>query len=195
MQVQPALLAAIALATLSACSTTQSSNETKSTTTTTTKPATTSTIPAVGEPAPIFVLPTNENKLLSLERLGGKWVVLYFYPKNFTGGCTLEAQNFQRDIARYEALGAVILGVSVDSVASHKEFCAKEGLSFRLLSDADGAVSGQYGSLNVRGGNKTSARNTFVINPNGKIAAVFTAVSPANHSENVIAKLEELRGQ
>src|SRR6185295_13565400 len=103
-------------------------------------------LPAVGATAPTFNLTTNEGKQVSLKDFRGKWVVLYFYPKDFTSGCTLEARNFQRDLAKYEAANAVILGVSVDTAESHKEFCTKEGLNFKLLSDAGGKVSQQYGS-------------------------------------------------
>jgi thioredoxin-dependent peroxiredoxin len=152
-------------------------------------------LPTVGQAAPSFRLTSNEGTPTSLEEMKGKWVVLYFYPKNFTGGCTLEAQNFQRDIAEYEKRDAVILGVSIDDVASHKEFCAKEGLSFRLLADTDGAVSARYGSLNPASSGRRASRNTFVIDPEGKVAAVFTAVSPATHSADVIAALETLRSK
>src|SRR5688500_9834274 len=187
-------IAIIALALLSACTSTRSSNDANAAANSQTANAVANAIPIVGQPAPGFTLISNENKPTSLDELRGKWLVLYFYPQDFTGGCTLEAQNFQRDITRYENLDAVILGVSVDSVSSHREFCTKEGLSFRLLSDTDGAVSARYGSLNERGKRRQSARNTFVIDPAGKIAAVFTAVSPATHSANVLATLEELRG-
>src|SRR5881409_4083111 len=101
--------------------------------------------PEVGKPAPDFSLTTGEGSQVSLKDYRGKWIVLYFYPKDFTSGCTLEAHNFQRDLARYEEMGAVILGVSVDSADSHKSFCAKEGLSFRLLSDPGAKVSAEYG--------------------------------------------------
>src|SRR5499433_1709643 len=87
-------------------------------------------MPNAGSAAPDFTLKTNEGKSASLKDYRGKWVVLYFYPKDFTSGCTMEAHNFQRDLAKYENSGAVILGVSVDSVDSHKTFCAKEGLNF-----------------------------------------------------------------
>ena len=103
-------------------------------------------MPEVGTVAPGFNLTTNEGKQVSLGDFKGKWVVLYFYPKDFTSGCTLEAHNFQRDLAKYEAANAVILGVSVDTAESHKDFCAKEGLNFKLLSDSDAKVSDQYGS-------------------------------------------------
>ena len=114
--------------------------------------------PAVGSDAPVFKLISNEGKDVKLKSLRGKWVVLYFYPKDFTSGCTLEARNFQRDLAKYEQAKAVILGVSVDNAESHKSFCAKEGLSFKLLSDTDGKVSTEYGSIMEREGNKYSAR-------------------------------------
>src|SRR5215813_8051105 len=119
--------------------------------------------PEVGKPAPEFTLKSNEGKTVSLKEYRGKWVVLYFYPKDFTSGCTIEAKNFQRDIAEYEKIGAVILGVSVDTVESHQGFCAKEGLSFKLLSDTEGKVSAAYGSVMEYNGNKLSARNTFII--------------------------------
>jgi len=158
------------------------------------RPATATTeVPAVGVAAPTFNLTTNEGKQASLSDFKGKWVVLYFYPKDFTSGCTLEARNFQRDIAKYEAAKAVILGVSVDTAESHKEFCAKEGLNFKLLSDPDGTVSNQYGSIMDYQGKKYSARNTFIIDPNGKIAKVFVKVSPGGHSDEVLAALAELQ--
>jgi thioredoxin-dependent peroxiredoxin len=148
--------------------------------------------PAVGALAPEFNLTTNEGKQVSLKDYRGKWVVLYFYPKDFTSGCTLEAHNFQRDIARYEQIGAVILGVSVDSAESHKNFCAKEGLSFKLLSDPDAKVSSEYGSVMEYNGSKLSSRNTFIIDPTGKVAKVFVGVKPAGHSEEVLIALAEL---
>src|SRR5258707_6995971 len=125
-------------------------------------------MPAVGTNAPTFNLTTNEGKQAALADFKGKWVVLYFYPKDFTSGCTLEARNFQRDIAKYQAANAVILGVSVDTAESHKDFCAKEGLNFKLLSDPDAKVSGAYGSVMDYNGKTYSARNTFIIDPNGK---------------------------
>ena len=149
--------------------------------------------PAVGAMAPEFSLTNNENKQVSLKDYRGKWVVLYFYPKDFTSGCTLQARNFQRDLAKYEEVGAVILGVSIDTAESHKEFCAKEGLSFKLLSDPDAKVSGEYGSIMDYNGKKYSARNTFLIDPNGKIAKVFVNVKPGGHSEEVLAALGELK--
>ena len=102
--------------------------------------------PAVGSVAPEFSLTTNEGKPASLKDFRGQWVVLYFYPKDFTSGCTIQAKNFQRDLDKYKAINAVVLGVSVDTAESHKEFCAKEGLNFKLLSDVDAKVSEAYGS-------------------------------------------------
>jgi len=151
--------------------------------------------PAVGSVAPEFSLVTNEGKPASLKDFRGKWVVLYFYPKDFTSGCTIEAKNFQRDLAKYEAANAVILGVSLDTADSHKEFCAKEGLSFKLLADTDSKVSDAYGSVMDYNGTKYSARNTFIIDPKGKVAQVFMKVKPTPHSEEVLAALAALQKQ
>lgn len=148
--------------------------------------------PAAGSPAPAFTLTNNQGEPTNLSDFHGKWVVLYFYPKDFTSGCTLEAHNFQRDLKKYEQMGAVILGVSVDTAASHKDFCAKEGLSFKLLSDPDAKVSAEYGSVMEYEGAKLSARNTFLIDPEGKIAKVYLGVKPAAHSEEVLATLASL---
>jgi peroxiredoxin Q/BCP len=150
-------------------------------------------MPAVGTRAPTFNLTTNEGKQASLSDFKGKWVVLYFYPKDFTGGCTLEAHNFQRDLSKYDAVNAVILGVSVDTAESHKSFCAKEGLNFKLLSDSDAKVSEQYGSVMEYNGMKLSARNTFIIDPQGKVVKVFAKVNPTVHSEEVLAALASLQ--
>ena len=152
-------------------------------------------LPAVGAAAPVFNLTTNEGKQVSLADFKGKWVVLYFYPKDFTSGCTLEARNFQRDLAKYDAAHAVILGVSVDTADSHKDFCAKEGLNFKLLSDSDAKVSEQYGSIMEYNGAKLSARNTFIIDPQGKVVKVFEKVKVAAHSEEVLPALATLQKQ
>jgi peroxiredoxin Q/BCP len=149
--------------------------------------------PAPNTAAPEFSLTSGEGAPVSLKNYRGKWVVLYFYPKDFTSGCTLEAQNFQRDLAKYQAADAVILGVSVDSANSHKEFCAKENLQFKLLSDADAKVSTEYGSVMEHDGAKMSKRNTFLINPKGEIVKVFTGVKPAEHSEEVLKAIAELK--
>jgi thioredoxin-dependent peroxiredoxin len=149
--------------------------------------------PAVGSPAPDVSLTSNEGSQVSLKNYHGQWVVLYFYPKDFTSGCTLEAHNFQRDLEKYKQAKAVILGVSVDTADSHKSFCAKEGLNFKLLADTDAKVSTEYGSVMEYQGMKLSARNTFIIDPQGKIAKVFVGVKPAGHSDEVLAALAELQ--
>src|ERR687887_408682 len=151
------------------------------------------TQPEVGKSAPDFSLTTEDGSQVSLKDYRGKWVVLYFYPKDFTSGCTLEARNFQRDLSKYEQSGAVILGVSVDTAQSHKDFCTKEGLNFKLLADPDAKVSADYGSIMDYKGQKLAARNTFIINPDGEIAKVYTGVKPAEHSEQVLKDLADLK--
>lgn len=147
----------------------------------------------MGQKAPAFSVPSQDGTPVSLDSNNGKWVVLYFYPKDFTGGCTLEAHNFQRDLAKYEKLNAVVLGVSLDSVTSHKDFCAKEGLNFKLLSDADHAATKAYGSLTQANDKEYAARNTFLIDPAGVIRKVYVKVSPATHSDEVLADLAALQ--
>jgi thioredoxin-dependent peroxiredoxin len=149
--------------------------------------------PKTGSPAPDFNLTSNDGSQVSLKNYRGKWVVLYFYPKDFTSGCTMEAKNFQRDLAKFAPLNAVVLGVSVDTAESHKNFCATEGLNFKLLADPDGKVSAEYGSTMEYNGQKLAARNTFLINPKGEIAKVFTGVKPAGHSEEVLKALAEMQ--
>ena len=146
-------------------------------------------LPQAGQVAPNFTLPSQDGSKISLDSFRGKWVVLYFYPKDMTTGCTIEAHNFQQDISKYRQLDAVVVGVSVDSTGSHKEFCAKEGLSFKLLSDQDKTVVAQYGSMADYLGVKIAKRNTFLIDPHGKIVQVWTAVNPQQHSEQVLAAL------
>ena len=150
------------------------------------------TAPQVGQAAPDFTLPSQDGSRVSLHDFKGKWVVLYFYPKDGTQGCTIEAHNFQRDLAKYQQNGAVIVGVSVDSTSSHQEFCAKQGLTFKLLADTDKSVSRQYGSLTNLLGYKISSRNTFLVNPEGRIAKVWTGVDPGRHSVEVLAALAQI---
>ena len=147
------------------------------------------TLPAVGQVAPTFTLPSQDGSQISLESFRGKWVVLYFYPKDMTSGCTIEAHNFQRDLAQFEARNAVILGVSVDTPDSHKQFCTKEGLTFRLLADPKHSVVDAYGSLGSFAGFKIANRNTFLIDPKGNIAKVWTKVNPSVHSAEVLAAI------
>ena len=146
--------------------------------------------PAAGQPAPNFTLPSQDNSTVGLDQFRGKWVVLYFYPKDNTPGCSLEAHNFQTDLPKYESLNAVVLGVSLDSEDSHRSFCTKQGLTFKLLSDKDRRVSAQYGSLTNMLVLKMAARNTFLIDPGGKIAKVWLGVSPSSHSGEVLKELE-----
>jgi peroxiredoxin Q/BCP len=149
--------------------------------------------PSVGEKAPAFSLSSQDGSTVSLAQYHGKWVVLYFYPKDFTSGCTLEAHNFQRDLAKYEKANAVILGVSLDSVDSHKDFCAKEGLNFKLLSDTDRTVTKAYGSLAKVQDREFAERNTFLVDPEGVVRKVYVKVNPATHSDDVLADLARLQ--
>lgn len=148
--------------------------------------------PAVNSPAPAFKLQNQEGAAVSLDEFKGKWVVLYFYPKDMSSGCTIEAHNFQKDLDQYKQKNAVILGVSMDSVDSHKQFCAKESLNFKLLSDADRTVSEKYGSVMEYQGQKYSARNTFLIDPAGVIRKVYDKVDVRKHSAEVLADIGQL---
>ena len=152
-------------------------------------------VPSVGSPAPEFTLTSQEAKPVSLKEYRGKWVVLYFYPKDFSSGCTIEAHNFQRDQPKYQQRNVVVLGVSVDSSDSHKQFCTKEGLNFKLLADTDHKVSTAYGSLTDLWLVKFASRHTFIINPERRVAKVFTEVDPNQHSAEVLAALAELQKQ
>jgi len=150
-------------------------------------------IPQVGQEAPDFTLPSQDGSPVSLSDFRGRWIVLYFYPKDNTPGCTIEAHNFQRDLFKYEQHHAIILGVSVDSADSHKEFCAKQGLSFKLLADSNKNVAQQYGSLRNLVVLRVAARNTFLVDPYGKIAKIWMGVDPNHHSAEVLATLAELQ--
>jgi peroxiredoxin Q/BCP len=148
------------------------------------------TQPTLNQPAPAFSLSTNSGEgQVSLADYRGKWVVLYFYPKDFTSGCTLEAKRFQQDLPEYIARNTQILGVSADSVQSHAEFCDSEGLKFPLLADQDGQVSKAYGSwLGF-----ISLRHSFLIDPEGNLRETFLNVNPAVHSREVLARLDQLQ--
>ncbi len=148
-------------------------------------------LPTAGQTAPTFTLPSQDGSQIALDSFHGKWVVLYFYPKDMTSGCTIEAHNFQRDQAKFDAANAVVLGVSVDTPDSHKQFCTKEGLTFRLLADPQHKVVDEYGSLGHFGPMTIANRNTFLIDPNGKIVKVWTKVDPSHHSEEVLTALSE----
>lgn len=149
-------------------------------------------LPPLNEPAPEFSLPTNTGSgRISLADYRGKWVVAYFYPKDFTSGCTIEAKKFQQDLPQYLDRNAQILGISADDVDSHADFCDSEGLKFPLLADTTGAVSKAYGSwLGI-----VSSRHTFIVDPQGTLKATFTGVNPIVHSREVLAKLTELQKQ
>jgi thioredoxin-dependent peroxiredoxin len=147
-------------------------------------------LPSLNEPAPSFNLPTNTgSKNISLSDLRGKWSIVYFYPKDFTSGCTIEAKRFQQDLPKYLAQNTQIIGISADSVDSHAEFCESEGLKFPLLADPDGSVSQKYGSwLGF-----LSARHTFIIDPEGILRDRFVKVNPGTHSQEILARLKQLQ--
>lgn len=147
-------------------------------------------LPELDQSAPEFTLPTNTGDgEISLSDYRGKWVVLYFYPKDFTSGCTIEARRFQEDLPKYSSRNTQILGVSVDDINSHKEFCDSEGLKFPLLADTDGTVSKAYGSwLNF-----FSIRHTFIIDPDGILQKIFLGVKPTVHSNEVLSSLDDLQ--
>jgi peroxiredoxin Q/BCP len=157
-------------------------------------------LPSTGAKAPNFSLPNSRGEgttsLLDLTaKSGGKWTVLYFYPGAFTSGCTLEARAFQRDMDSYRALGAQIVGVSVDPPEKNAQFCTAEGLDFYMLSDKGGVVSKLYGSaLSIPGFGTFSNRQTYLIDPKGNLRWVFTDVEShiARHSAEVLEKLSEL---
>lgn len=146
-------------------------------------------MPEAGQTAPTFTLPNQKGRPVDLASFHGQWVVLYFYPKDMTTGCTIEAHNFERDLDKYKALHAAILGVSVDTVDTHRKFCTKDSLTFTLLADPDKKVVEQYGSLGNVGPMQIARRNTFLIDPSGKIAKVWTRVNPQAHSEQVLAEI------
>ncbi len=152
-------------------------------------------VPGLGQMAPAFSLPSQDGSPIGLEQFRGKWVVLYFYPKDNTPGCSIEAHHFQLDLPKYDALNSVVLGVSLDSQESHQNFCTKQGLTFKLLSDKSKEVMEKYGSLRNMLGIKIPARNTFLIDPEGKIAKVWLGVSPAGHSGEVLHELETREGK
>ncbi len=149
-------------------------------------------VPAVGGPAPDFSLPDQNGRLLTLESLRGKWLVLYFYPKDDTPGCTTEACSFRDDLAQLNALGAQIVGVSVDDSASHAEFAKKYHLPFPLLADKDGAVARRYGAYADWKVVRYAKRYTFLIDAQGKIAKTYLKVDTSRHSAEIIADLKQL---
>lgn len=143
-----------------------------------------------GATAPNFMLPSQENTPVSLSDYKGRWVVLYFYPKDMSPGCSIEAHNFQRDQAKYEADHAVVLGVSLDSVKSHETFCTKDSLHFKLLADPDRKVVDAYGVPVVFTPiGRLAERETFLISPEGRIVKFWKVKDIKAHSDEVLAAI------
>jgi len=148
--------------------------------------------PSVGAPAPEFELPDQDGQLHSLEDYRQQWVVLYFYPKDETPGCTTEACEFRDNIFAFRRLNAQVVGISLDDVESHKQFAEKHGLPFPLLADVDGRTADAYGVKTRMFGMLVAKRHTFVIDPEGKVAIHYDDVKPATHSTEVLEDLEAL---
>jgi thioredoxin-dependent peroxiredoxin len=151
-----------------------------------------SPLPQVGQAAPPFSLPGIKGDMHKLKDYQGSWLVLYFYPKDDTPGCTKEACSFRDDMVQLEKLGAKIVGISVDDSASHAKFAKKYNLPFPLLSDQDGSVAASYGALTNLGIIKIAKRYTFLINPQGQIAKVYQSVDTSRHSQEIIDDLRQL---
>lgn len=148
----------------------------------------------IGSAAPNFTLSSQEDKPVSLSDYKGKWVVLYFYPKDMTSGCTIEAHNFQRDQSKYDALNAVVLGVSLDTVESHKTFCTKDSLTFKLLADPNHKVIEAYGvPIKSFGPMHFAERDTFLISPEGKVVKQWQVKDIQAHSGEVLAAIEAMK--
>jgi peroxiredoxin Q/BCP len=153
-------------------------------------------LPEIDQPAPDFrlqgVVPSSSGEAEAAERslsdFSGRWLVLYFYPRDFTEGCTIEARGFQRDLQAFHQAGAEVVGVSADSAESHAEFCGSEALAYPLLSDPGGRVSKAYGSWI----SPFSQRHTFLIDPQGVLRQTWVAVRPSGHSQEVLASLKQL---
>ena len=151
--------------------------------------------PDLGSPAPAFRLQDQAGAWHSSADYRGKWLVLYFYPKDDTPGCTTQACEFRDNIVAFNKLGAVILGVSVDDVASHKHFAEEHGLPFTLLADSTKETAKSYGVLrSALGLMEIASRETFIIDPQGRIAKHYASVDPKGHSQMVLADLKALQG-
>lgn len=146
-----------------------------------------------GDPAPTFALPDQDGKVRRLEQYRGRWLVLYFYPKDATPLCTREACNFRDEQRALREQGADILGVSLDSSADHRAFAVRYALTFPLLSDSTGALSRAYGSLFKLGPVRFARRRTFLIAPDGFIGRVYCHVKPATHAAEVLQDLRTLQ--
>ena len=149
---------------------------------------------AIGDTAPGFELPDQTGKVHTLDQYKGQWVVLYFYPKDDTPGCTTQACEFRDNIFAFRRLNATILGVSFDDVDSHKEFADEYNLPFAILADTEGRAVDAYGVRGGMGVMDIAKRQTFIISPDGKIAKHYEKVDPDEHSAEVIADLENLSG-
>ena len=149
---------------------------------------------AVGDPAPDFDLLDQAGETRSLEDYRDGWVALYFYPKDDTPGCTTEACEFRDDIFKYRRMGCQILGVSLDDTESHKAFADKHGLPFPLLADTNGTAAEAYGVRTLAFGSPVAKRQTFLIDPQGRIAKHYETVNPETHSAEVLADLAALTG-
>jgi thioredoxin-dependent peroxiredoxin len=147
----------------------------------------------VGSPAPAFKLQDQEGKWHSLSDYAGQWLVLYFYPKDMTPGCTTQACDFRDNIFAFKKAGAAVLGISVDDVASHKEFAAEHGLPFPILADSSTQTAKDYGVLRNLFGMKLASRETFIINPQGKVVKHYEHVDPKGHSQLVLKDLRALQ--
>ena len=147
----------------------------------------------VGSKAPNFILSDQDNVQHQLSDYEGSWVILYFYPKDDTPGCTTQACDFRDAVKRIIASRSNVFGVSLDSVESHKRFADKYNLPFSLLSDETGIVSKAYDSLNNFMSLKSAKRNTFIIDPEGKIAKIYLSVKPSTHSQMVLNDLNQLQ--
>lgn len=152
-------------------------------------------VPKTGNKAPEFTLPDANGMIISLASLKGSWVVLYFYPKDDTPGCTKEACNFRDDMHKLEKLGAKVIGVSVDDGKSHTEFAKKYSLPFPLLSDIDGTVAAKYGALTDLGALKLAKRYTFLIDAAGILKKAYLNVEASKHSQEIIDDLTLLQTQ
>ena len=147
---------------------------------------------AVGDAAPVFNLIDQHQKNHSPGEYKGNWLVVYFYPKDDTPGCTKEACNFRDDIAHIRALNARVLGISLDDSKSHAEFAQKYSLPFPLLADPDGSTAEAYGALFRLGPIKFSKRHSFIIDPQGVVRKIYREVEPKQHSQQIIADLKTL---
>ncbi|MDX1251944.1 MAG: peroxiredoxin [Gammaproteobacteria bacterium] len=147
----------------------------------------------IGDVAPDFTLADQQGIARSLAEFRGRWVVLYFYPKDDTPGCTAEACQFRDDYPGVKSLGAEVIGVSVDNHHSHAKFARKYRLPFPLLADADGRVAKLYGSLWDLWLLRFARRHTFLVDPQGKVAKIYRHVSPRSHSREIIADLRALQ--